>query len=190
MSDHTTWAIERQKATQLFGGTTPYATDDHDIAAVFAQHPAQVLAEIARIADAYTQGKVHTPWRALHSRLERIRADAQPVSLSNDSRVRLAETWIRNAGLYCPTEADAADALFSPSGLLAGQDATHGDRMRALWRTEQPRAQQSAIDLEKRAARWKQGQEALAQINDRADALALSLREGEPEPFDHSEETA
>lgn len=162
IDDHTTWAIERERATELFDAT-PYDADDAEIANVFNQHPAAVIAEITRIADAYQNGKIHSPWRALKSRLPRITNDARPIHLTQDLRVRQAENWIRNAGHYCPSEAEILDELFSSRGLLAGQQDAFADRMLSLWRNEQARTELAAIDLETRAAQWKQGQESLRQ---------------------------
>lgn len=162
MNGKTSWAQEREKATRLFGDATPYEKDDAAIADAFNRHPAAVLAEIARVAQAYADGKIHTPWRALTSRLPRIEQDHHTVDLTTDLRIRQAEAFIRNAGIYCPTETEIRNELFhDSSALLASLEDELADRMLALWHHEQPRAHHAEADRTARAERWKQAHDRL-----------------------------
>jgi hypothetical protein len=135
----TSWASTRTKYTAAFG-SPPQPLDDNDISTVFRKHPFDVIAELERIANAYTAGRIHSPWRALASKLDKIAGDHDHVDVHAQLRVRQAEAWIRNAGLYAPTEAEVRHELFhSTSALLAGLEHELGDRMTELWRHEQPR---------------------------------------------------
>ncbi len=149
------WASTRTKYSVLFGAE-PAFVDANDIGALFRKHPAAVIAELDRAAKSHAAGKLHSPWRAVHKTLDRISGDHEHVDVNSDLRVRQAESWIRNAGIYC-TETEVVDELFSDrgggkgysGGLLRGLQDQLGERMLTLWRQEQPRG--AAADAEFRA---------------------------------------
>lgn len=163
----TSWASTRTKYSVVFGAP-PQPLDDNDIAAVFRNHPFDVISELERLAQSFTAGKVHSPWRALCSKLDKIAGDHDHVNVTGELRVRQAEAWIRNAGLYCPsdghdspdTSRELFDALFdATSALLAGLEAELGPRMLALWRAERGRAAAAGADYLARAARNRVGKD-------------------------------
>jgi len=144
------WATTRAKYTALFNAP-PQPLDDNDISTVFRKHPLDIIAELERIAKAYAAGKLHSPWRALAAKLDRIVGDHDHVDINSELRIRQAEAWILNAGMFAPTEAEVIDELFhSTSALLAGLEAQLGERMLALWRENRPRGEQTERDFEQR----------------------------------------
>lgn len=154
----TSWAEVRTKYSATFGAP-PTPIDDNDIGACFRQHPLDVVGELERIAKSYAAGKLHSPWRALASKLDRISGDHDHVDVTRDIRVRQAEAWIRNAGVYVVVEAEVVDELFNSRGLLAGLEPDLGEHMLALWRRERPRGEASEADSLERATRLRaQGQ--------------------------------
>jgi hypothetical protein len=93
--------------------------------------------------------------------LSGIRSGAMPFGLSSDDerrslKVRQAERWITNAGIFCPTAQEVLDELFyGPSSLLRyyrADDALRG-RMVTLWKLERPYGEQTEQEFLERAAR-------------------------------------
>ena len=61
--------------------------------------------------------------------------------------IHLAESYIRNAGMYNPDEASLLDDLFGPSDASKNGPTTKPPRRMAdLWRTQQPRAAHAEQD--------------------------------------------
>lgn len=156
----TSWAEVRAKYSATFGNP-PQPMDDNDIAAVFREHPLDVITELERIAKSFTAGKLHSPWRALASKLDRISGDHDHVDITRDIRIRQAEAWIRNAGVYCLDESEVVDELFNSQGLLAGLEPEFRTRMLALWRTEKPRGERSVLEATERGDRWRKQHDAM-----------------------------
>lgn len=109
------------------------------------------LAELDNLDDGYVQAwlealtvakgiKNPTGWFLAGIRSGRHPADP-PTDTTRDKQALLAETWIRNAGLYLPTEAELLDALFGPHGRLKAwaSDDVLRTRMENLWQHERTR---------------------------------------------------
>lgn len=92
-----------------------------------------------------------------------IRSGAMPYTAgAEDERKRLkirqAEKWITNAGMFCPTAQEVLDELFyGPSSLLRHyrNDDALRERMVTLWKLERPYGEQTEQEFLERAARNK-----------------------------------
>ena len=88
-----------------------------------------------------------------------VRSGTLPGAVPDNKRLRevhLAESWIRNAGLFEPDEASLLDALFGEHGRLRSLDAPElRARMLSTWRSLQPAAAQVEHERIARAERWK-----------------------------------
>lgn len=85
------------------------------------------------------------------------RLPGEQADTSRTTKVRLAETWIRNAGHYEPSEQALLDALFGEHGRLKtwADDQALRDRMVKLWEAEHPRGVAADTAQLERAQRWK-----------------------------------
>jgi hypothetical protein len=142
------WADVREQGRLAFGGQTPGSSLEAQLVARFEEHPGEMVAVISRLGDKFAAGRVHSPWpivlRELDQQAPRLRVVADPAA-DLERRTRLAEAWIRNAGLYSPTEAELVDALFGAHGQLRAW-STHTElraRMVATWQHERRRLEQA-----------------------------------------------
>lgn len=139
------------------------------------KHPPDYVQAWLEQLDSTPDVKNRTGWF-----LAGIRSGRHPGQDDNQERARqahLAETYIRNAGLYDPTPADLQDDLFGPNGRLrAWQDDQLKARMTDLYNAEQPRAQQAHRDATARAEKWKAARQ------------HATITEGEPEPFPNADD--
>jgi len=152
----TTWDDTYRHAVDRFGGQHPGFETENRIADHYITRPAAVEQAITKIADRYDRGKIHSPWPLVLKEIEHA-AERETITPANDDRerhIRLAETYIRNAAIYCPTETELVDEIFGDHGRLkpwAADDALR-DRILELYRTDHPRALTAEADARARAA--------------------------------------
>ncbi len=152
-NDETTWASTREKYTRIFEAP-PGFTDENDIAATFRNHPHDVITELDRIAQGFANGRLHSPWRVMARKLDKIAGDHDHIDINSGLRIRQAEAWIRNAGVHCATEAEIRSELFhATSALLAGLEAELGNQMITLWKAERARGEYAEQEFLERAER-------------------------------------
>jgi hypothetical protein len=152
-----TWKTVYDDAVSAFGDT-PGSDLERRIVEAFERQPLAVQAAIGKLAARYAAGKVRSPWPLVLRELESV----DRASVVADSRIefaqciRLAETWVRNAGLYAPP-AEVAAELFGRSGRLHAwrDDPSVRERIASLWLHEQPRVAASYADRDARAAAWR-----------------------------------
>lgn len=156
-----TWQTLYDHAVQTFGGQTPGRQLEEQMIAAYEQRPQILTAAIQKIGDRYTAGKVHSPWGLIARELDRDHDRTlhlpNPDDHDKDRQIRLAETYIRNAALYLPSETELEDDLFGPHGRLKqwAADTALRDRMLELWRAQQPRVETAERQTLERAERWK-----------------------------------
>lgn len=158
-NDQISWASTREKYSGIFGAPPDWQADN-DIGTMFRQHPLAILTELERIAKGFADGKIHTPWKLMSRSLDKISGDQAHVDITRDLRIRQAQAWIRNAGVYC-TESEVIEELFSErgggkgytGGLLCGLQDELGPSMIDLWRAERPRGEAAEAEFLARAAR-------------------------------------
>lgn len=184
-----TWADLYDQAVAAFAGQTPTRDLENALMQAYEQRPDAVTAILEKAADRYGAGKAHSPWGLVKSELEHDarRANLRPVEHDADreTQTRLAETYIRNAGLYLPTELELTDDLMGDHGRLRAwaKDGTLTGRMTALWQAQQPRREQAERDATSRAERWKAARALAEQAHSPAELAQASALAGEPEPF-------
>jgi hypothetical protein len=152
-----TWQTVYDDAVSAFGDT-PGAALERSIVEAFERQPLAVQAAIGKLAARFAAGKVRSPWPLVLREIESV----DRASVVADSRIefaqciRLAESWIRNAGLYCPP-AEVGRELFGDRGRLHAwrDDADVRRRIAELWIAEQPRAELSIAESRERAQRWR-----------------------------------
>lgn len=106
------WSETRDAAIVKFAGQTPSAELEQRILEAFQRGPVAVISEIERVAAKLAAGKVASAWPilALNVAERESRPDATVSDESEQVRkVRVAETWIRMAGIYLA----AADELLA-----------------------------------------------------------------------------
>lgn len=161
-------------------GTTPGAKLDQDLRDLHQRHPAAFAAKTHEILSGWAAGRITSPWPFLRSAMQKLdehRPTAENAGPERDKAIRLAETWIRNAGLYEPTPMSLLAALFEDQGRLKPwqDDVDLQRRMVDLWRKEAPRGEKAESAMLERAARWKQARDkayeaAVAKAQPEADA--------------------
>jgi hypothetical protein len=151
------WADVFTNAVNAFEGQRPTQQLEHDLIQHFERQPAELVAAIAKTATRFQLRKIHSPWPIVLRELEQ--ADERHTIAATDTmekrvKTRLAETWMRNAGLYCPTRDDALDELFGDHGSLKtwADDQALRAHMGDLWEHEHPRAEQAEAESRARAA--------------------------------------
>jgi hypothetical protein len=90
-----------------------------------------------------------------------VRSGVMPFGQGGDeskraTAVRLAERWITNAGMFCPSPAEVESELFDgPASPLRyyREDGALRERMVTLWRLERPYGEQTEKEFLERAAR-------------------------------------
>lgn len=160
-----TWHDLREQGRLAFGGQTPGRNLEADLVERFEQHPGDMQAAVVKLGAKFAAGKVHTPWPLVLKELEQggtvhVLAD---TSADVDRQARLAEAWVRNAGLYEPTEESLLAALFDPGGRLHPWTADEALRARmvACWEREAPRGLRADREKLGRAERWKAANQTL-----------------------------
>jgi hypothetical protein len=113
----TTWADTKHQAIQAFNGELPNATTEQDILDAFQQEPVAVLHALDLVTTDFQQGKLRSGWAIWRKRcLTATQTRDIEVNTSDRPRaIALAETWLRNAGGYCETEAEIIAHLFGPA---------------------------------------------------------------------------
>jgi hypothetical protein len=150
-----TWANVYDQAVAGFGGQTPGRVLEAEIVEIFLERPADVRAAIAKVTARFASGHVHTPWPVVRRELEQG-ARRHEIVADDDSQRRLAERkaelYVRNAGLYLPTEDELLDELFGKVGLLRvwEDDGELHRRMIELWLEHRPRGERAEAEAEAR----------------------------------------
>jgi hypothetical protein len=91
-----------------------------------------------------------------------VRSGNMPANLDDAvkrKQIHLAETYIRNAGCFLPTEAEFLDELFGYHGRLkawAGDELLRR-RMVDCWQAARPAAERTEREQLERAHRWRHG---------------------------------
>jgi hypothetical protein len=150
-----TWDDLRDEASQAFG-ETPGPNLEAELQRLHAQRPQHVESTIRRITTRFTEGStIRSPWAVVAHELEHAPA---PLTTSpsdtreRDLRIRQAEAWIRNAGLYCDLEREMISELFDPGGMLhPWRTIALEQRMAELWNNERPRGIAAEEDAIRRA---------------------------------------
>jgi hypothetical protein len=170
------WSHVRDRGEELFGDT-PGPKLEATLLEIFEQRPEAVIAAIEKLGKRYAAGKVRSPWPLVLREVEQTGTAEVTTTgkLERNDAIRLAETWIRNAGLYAPWQEAKAD-LFDERGRL--HPWHHDQDLRAtihqIWLDQQPRADQAQQEAVERAERWKATNAKLqAALTDWADDLTI-----------------
>lgn len=168
------WQQIRDDAIAIFADA-PSAQLEQELVEHFTERPSHTAQVIARIGKQVQAGKVRSGWAVVRKELNsapgpNIRATDEA---ERERRIRNAETWIRNAGLYLDRQQDLEDELFGDRGTLRdyAKDDTLRARMVDYWRTHRPRGEQAEQDAEAWMAKC---------ANDRK--ILLEQRKPKPEP--------
>ena len=137
-------------------GTTPGQALEQQLARLYERHPHAYAAQTRDVIAAWQAGRINSPWPFLRAAMERIdqhRPTTEHAGPERERDIRLAETWIRNAGLYAPL-AEVEAELYGHSVRLAPytDDAPLRTRIVELWHNQQPRAEQAQREQAERAA--------------------------------------
>jgi hypothetical protein len=148
-------------------GTTPGTKLAEDLERLYQRHPATFAAKTGEVIAAWNAGRITSPWPFLRSALQRIddtRPTAEAPAAELEKAVRLAETWIRNAGLYTPFD-ELESELFEKGGRLEpwANDTALRARITDYWRAQRPRVRQAEHEKIERAEAWKKAQKKLAE---------------------------
>lgn len=124
-------------------GTTPGSVLAAELEQHYQRHPAAFAANTRSTLDGWAAGRITSPWAFLRStmrKLEQHRPVPEAAGPERDTAIRLAETWIRNAGLHAPLD-QALDELYGDRGRLRPWQDDHAlhTRIVALWHNQQPR---------------------------------------------------
>lgn len=124
---------------------TPGPSLDQDLRALYQRHPATFTAKAKSIIDGWHAGRITSPWAFLRTELQRVdeaRTTTEAAAPERTDAIRLAETWIRNAGLYAPLS-EALAELYDRGGRLEPwhTDEDLRQRIADLWHHEQPRVE-------------------------------------------------
>jgi hypothetical protein len=112
------WLQLRDHAIQLFGDT-PGAALEETILEHFNEQPQRVADLIDQIGGRVKTGKVKSGWPILRRELERKPADSVATdTLERAKQLKLAETWIDQAGGYIDDQQELLDELFNERGRL------------------------------------------------------------------------
>ena len=117
------WTEERDKLAQACGGNYPAADLEEEILKHFKEAPQLVVQQMLHVAQAFKQGKIHSPWVILKIKLEeRGRTMTEVVAMDTserERRVRQAEAYVRNVAHMFPNWEHMDDELFySPNAML------------------------------------------------------------------------
>lgn len=173
-----TWRTLYNQAVHDFNGDTPGEDLEQRLLDHFATAPTAVKQAIDKLTRRYQDGKIRSPWPLILRELERDQT--RDITATDNAekalQTRLAETYIRNAGLYLPTETELIDDLFGPHGRLRAwtHDTQLQARMTTLWQDQQPRAQQAEHDVTERAEKWKATRRMLTEPRDEGDSAGAT----------------
>lgn len=152
------WQTTYAEAIEAFGGDTPGAALEQTIIDQFKEHPQAVTNAIRKIADAYTAGRIRSPWGALKTEIaKQIDADIHvPTGTNRKQAILRADQWMRNAGMHFDVWAEAEDELFGDRGPLREwrNDQRIQTRMLQAWNTVRPVGEAIELEAETRAAKW------------------------------------
>jgi hypothetical protein len=135
MTDQHSWLATRDNAVVQFANELPQADTEQAILQHFHDHPDIVIALINEVAEQKRHGKARSGWAILKARLNAYAAtkDVRVTSTRDrNAAATLGETWIRNAGHYCPTKTELVDHLFGHLGKLRAYPDLE-PRMVSLW---------------------------------------------------------
>lgn len=161
MTAELVWADIYETGRTAFGGQTPGRNLEQQLVDLFHENPAAIINAITKLEVRYIKGEIHSPWPLVlrEATTETEAAQRRHLHVANagpqlEHKARLAETWIRNAGAYAPTEQSLLDALFDEHGPLKAwaHDQHLRDRMLAVYRTERPRFEKTEADFKARNA--------------------------------------
>jgi hypothetical protein len=147
------WTEIRTKAIRRLG-VTPGAQLEADLIEAFKDEPVQVTQIIdAVIAERDAGGKMDSPWAVIRYR---ARQHPEPVTATDTKertlRIKQAEAFIRNAGLYIDLERELVSELFDEGGMLhPWRTDTLEARMVDHWTTHRPRGETAEHACEQRA---------------------------------------
>lgn len=153
------WTQIRDETIALFGGDTPGAQLEQDLATHFAEDPDRFLRTRDKIADRHARHPLRSPLAVLRSELNKppvgdITAD-NTHSHHREKMIAAAERWIRQAGLYLDSQTQLEQALFEDAFGDHGQtlrpyadDQTLRRRMTDLWDEYRPIGQQTELEAE------------------------------------------
>jgi hypothetical protein len=150
-----TWDDLRDEASKAFG-ETPGPRLEEELQRLHAQRPQHVESTIRRITQRFTEGStIRSPWAVVAHELDHA---PQPLTSSpsdtkeRELRIRQAEAFIRNAGLYIDLERELVSELFDEGGMLhPWRTEALEQRMVELWETHRPRGETAEADAERRA---------------------------------------
>lgn len=150
MSD---WSAVRIETIRVFG-ETPYGDLEQEVIDFFDKNPLTTLSYISHIQKAMERGQsIRSPWALLRSMIRSSPEDVSDASVvvvdqgRREKRVKAAQAWIRNAGLYCESPDDILSELFE-HGLLQewAYDAGLQADMVRYWESLRPRGQQAEAE--------------------------------------------
>jgi len=146
------WADERERAAEAFGGRYPDAELEQDLIEAFRDRPAFVVDAINDVIGGYEAGRITSPWPFLRKRIAEPAADVVVSDTrERDKRVAQAQGWIRSTGLHFEQESELVDELFGSTGRLRGWDsAPLREEMLSLWRQVRPAGEQLECEAEDR----------------------------------------
>lgn len=153
-----TWSALYAQATEAFG-MPPRPEDEAAITAAFEANPGPVAAQLPKLAAAVATGKINYGWAVWAKQC--AQGPAREITAAGegdlDRNLRLAETWVRNAGLHYDSEAEVIDEAFGARGRLEpwAADDLLRHRIATLWREQRPRGQTVEAETLARAAKWK-----------------------------------
>jgi hypothetical protein len=181
-----TWDDLRDEASAAFG-ETPGPRLDEELQRLHAQRPQHVESTIRRITQRFTSGSsIRSPWAVVAHELEHA---PTPLTQSpsdtkeRDLRIRQAEAFIRNAGLYLDLERELTSELFDEGGMLhPWRTPQLEQRMVELWETHRPRGQVAEAAAEQRGLDRIELRARLALAAKKSAAEATPIPEREP-PF-------
>jgi hypothetical protein len=110
------WHTTYTNAVEAFAGATPGPELEQLLLETFQHSPQTVTNAIAKAANAFKTGNIHSPWGIVRKELTRI--SEQPHinvtdTRSKDKQLAKAEAWIKHSGLHL-NEDEIIDHLFAP----------------------------------------------------------------------------
>jgi hypothetical protein len=138
------WSEERDRAIRLFANTTPGPALEAELIEFFEEAPARVVGTIEAVGQAYTAGRVHSPWAILRARLRDAGSTTDVVVTDGEERERAigrAENLLRAVGPHLELEREVVALLFTDAGERCGpvlgrwaEDEELKTRMLDVWR--------------------------------------------------------
>ena len=153
MTEHH-WDPLRTRAIRQLG-ESPNAPTEQDIIEAFKENPRHVTAVIEAVTAERASGVVlRSAWAVIRYRTKTNPTEDVVATDQSEKtlRVKQAEAFIRNAGVYLERENELLDEFFGDLGSLRDwKDQGLEERMAALWHEQRPRGEQAETDAWKRA---------------------------------------